>query len=115
MSNVGFSRMAGPSGASLPPSTSKNSRTPLTSTCMAKLPYDKSRCELTIDPLAKPLDCFAGDTRPYGRKPAPDLGRQSHFWRTRSLNVFSFRCHAYFVVRPKCHPDFIKLHTPRQS
>ena len=34
MISVGFSRMRGPSGTSFAPSTSKNSRTPLTMTCM---------------------------------------------------------------------------------
>ena len=47
-------------------------------------------------------------------KPAR-VGRQSHFWRTPSLNVFRFRCHADLVVRPKCHPEFMELPAPRRS
>jgi hypothetical protein len=43
---------------------------------------------------------------------APDLARQSHFWRTPALNVLRFRCHADPVVRPKCHPDFMELPVP---
>src|ERR1700681_1808203 len=39
-SNVGRSRMVGPFGISFVPSTSKNSRTPLTSTRMAKSPRE---------------------------------------------------------------------------
>jgi TolA-binding protein len=42
------------------------------------------------------------------------IRKQSHFWRTPSLNVFRFRCHADFVVRPKCHPDFINYRAPRR-
>src|ERR1700730_6981826 len=59
----------------------------------------------------KSLACFEGDTKPY-RESSARLRRQSHFWRTPSLNVIRFRCHAD-LVRPKCHPDFIKLPAPR--
>src|ERR1700719_4859877 len=65
--------MAGPSGTSFAPSTSKNKRTPFTDTC-----------------IAKPLACFGADTKPYRVKPVPDSDHQSQFWRTPPLNVRCF-------------------------
>ena len=62
--------------------------------------------------LVRPLDCFARDIRPCGMRRTPDV-TQSHFWRTPSLNVLRFRCQVEYVVRPQCHPDFIKLRARR--
>jgi len=83
---AGFSRIAGPSGTRLAPSTSKNSRTPFTSTCIS-------------GPVAVTLlDALIR---------IPDAGwHQSHFWRTRCLNVVCFDVTPISFVRPKCLPDF---------
>ena len=112
-SNVGRSRMAGPFGTSFVPSTSKNSRTPLTSTRMAESPCEPASLRIGGSiRLVRPLDCFARDIRPCGMRRTADV-TQSHFWRTPSLNVLRFRCQVEYVVRPQCHPDFIKLRARR--
>jgi hypothetical protein len=46
-------RMTGPSGTSFAPSTSKNGRTPLTSTCMAKSPCEQVSGEVVSDPVGQ--------------------------------------------------------------
>src|SRR5262245_34631879 len=47
ISRVGFSRITGPSGTNLLPSTSKNRRTPFTDTCMARSPHVDERVDPT--------------------------------------------------------------------
>src|SRR5216684_1319078 len=57
--------MVGPSGTSLPPSTSKNSCTPLMSTCMALAP-----CEFAIDPVSQAACLFRKEYWTLGMKRA---------------------------------------------
>src|SRR3970040_1244604 len=64
--SVGFSRIAGPSGTRRAPSTSKNSRTPFTSTCIRFSPV---RREFTPDDVPHLRASVNGLTTPSSQSP----------------------------------------------